>query len=414
MVLDVERLPATITLPPGTVGLWALVREGGRPRGMLKLEDVASSITTDELQNAIATLPPSSALPPLRLPDRPPRISVVVCTMYSRRSDLSRCLQSMARLDYPDFEVLVIDNRADANPPIPPVPGVRILREPAPGLSRARNAGIAAADGEIIAFTDDDVSVDPLWLTAIAAFLQDHPDAGGVTGMVMPIELVSDAQLAIEMYYGSFGPRTMVPVSHRLRTPRGATPLAPATVDAVDDRGVVQKTFPLYAAGLMGAGANFAARASILEEIGGFDPTLGPGTETESAEDLELFARFLWNGHPLGLEPAAIVHHRHRSDLAGLRKQIEGYGVGQIALVLTMIRRDQRHLGRLLGSLPKGAYTAARLYVGRVTGSDPAATRDRDAPSAAESVGREARLGRAEARGMMRGPGAFVRARRRT
>ncbi len=85
----------------------------------------------------------------------------------------ARCLATLAALRYPDFEVVLVDNRREApeEDPLPalvaPYPGVRVVRETRPGISAARNAGPTAADGEVVAFTDDDVHVDDSWLDAL-------------------------------------------------------------------------------------------------------------------------------------------------------------------------------------------------------------------------------------------------------
>ena len=181
----------------------------------------------------------------------------MVPSLLEREEGLDACLRSLADLDYPDYEVIVVDNR----PPGSPVdlPGVRVLPETRPGISAARNRGLEAATGEIVAFTDDDVEVDPGWLLAIATRLE-HPEEACVNGLALPRELETSAQVALEEYYGGFGPRTFEPVSHRMRAPRGCSLLRPATVDALDDDGR-RRSFSLYAAGSFGAGANMAFRS---------------------------------------------------------------------------------------------------------------------------------------------------------
>ena len=66
----------------------------------------------------------------------------------------------------------------------------------------------------------------------------------------------------------------------------------------------------------------------MLRRMGGFDPAIGPGTPTRSGEDLWLFMRLAQEGYVLGFEPASLVHHTHRRDMDGLRRQIYSYGVG--------------------------------------------------------------------------------------
>ena len=144
---------------------------------------------------------------------------MIVCTTFERREELARCLDSLAALDYPAFEVLVVDNRREDGGSVDwveRVPKVRLLRERRPGLGAARNRGLNAASGAIVAFTDDDVVVDPGWLTAFARRFCAHPRRSGVGGLTLPQELETEAQIKFEDYYGSMGPRVMEPVTHRL------------------------------------------------------------------------------------------------------------------------------------------------------------------------------------------------------
>jgi len=113
-------------------------------------------------------------------------ITVVVCTR-DRAPSLARCLASLARLDPPAAEVLVVDNapRDGSTREAVAATPFRYVREERPGLDNARNRGIAEARGDIIAFTDDDVEVDPRWIGALATAFQD-PGIAGVTGRVLP------------------------------------------------------------------------------------------------------------------------------------------------------------------------------------------------------------------------------------
>src|SRR5215203_310894 len=105
-----------------------------------------------------------------------PLVTVAVCTR-DRAEDLRLCLDSLRRLDYPNPDIVVIDNAPTSDATVHLVkdhyPQVRYVREPRPGLDWARNRAIAEARGEIVAFTDDDVVVDPGWATALAAAFQD-------------------------------------------------------------------------------------------------------------------------------------------------------------------------------------------------------------------------------------------------
>ena len=394
-VIDVERLPETIDSAPDYGALWALVRERGRPRGMIKMPFDEAVMSRDALEGAIAALP-RSVDPPAATNETPlPKISVVIPTMFERQDLLRMCLRSLAALDYPDYEVIVVDNRPSTTPDIR-LHGVRLLREPRPGLSAARNRGLAAADGEIVAFTDDDVQVDTGWLHGVARRLREHPDETGVTGPVLPRELETPAQIALEEYYGGFGPRSFEAVSHRLRWRRCLrNAFRPATIDAITDDGRVVGSFSLYATASFGIGANMAFRTKALRQLGGFSLALGPGTPTRNGEELEVFARLAWQGHSLGFEPAAFVSHTHRRELDSLRNQIRNYGIGYTALLTALILRDPRHLGRILGTARRALGVLLRTY-GDKLGSDQ--------PSEPASE-----LARLELGGMTTGPAAYLR-----
>jgi Glycosyl transferase family 2 len=399
-VIDAEQCPATISRAPNYGAMWALVRDGGRPRGVIKLPFLRDALHREELLQAIAALPPAVIARPLRpaASDHLPAISVVIATTFERRPLLDACLRSLATLDYPDYELIVVDNRPAGSGAVK-LPGATVIREPRPGLSAARNRGLAAAQADIVALTDDDVEVDPAWLLAIALRLQAHQEEVCVTGLVFPRELETPAQVEFEDYYDGFGPRTFDPVSHRMRMPAGSgTWLTPSTVEAVGDDGRCRSEFSLYLAGNFGVGANMAFRTQTLRELGGFELALGPGTLTRNGEELAAFARLAWRGHSLGFEPAALVHHVHRREHAALRRQIGNYGLGFSAMLTALVLEDPRHLGRMLGTVPKGVRAVSRGYRRKLDSQQPnRSTRG---------------LAVLELRGMAMGPAAYLRSRR--
>jgi glycosyltransferase involved in cell wall biosynthesis len=399
--IDVESCPEAIDGGRDYRALWALVRERGRPRGMIQVPFAGEFVGREQLTAAIGMLPPASAQPaPPRSQERTlPSISIVIPSLLERTEGLQACLRSLSELDYPDYEVIVVDNRPAAAARVE-LPGVRVVSEPRPGISAARNRGLEEARGEIVAFTDDDVEVDPGWLLAIGRRLTEHPEEACVTGLALPSELETPAQIALEEYYGGFGPRTFEPVSHRMRAPGGSSRLRPATVDAVGDDGRVRRSFSLYAAGSFGPGANMAFRTAILRRLGGFDLALGAGTDARGGEDLVMFARLAWRGYGVGFQPAAIVHHTHRRDEASLGRQIEGYGVGYGALLMALVLEDPRHLGRMLGT------------AGRAVRVMRAGYRDK-LDARAQPNPRTRELARRELRGMATGPLVYLRSRLR-
>lgn len=405
-VIDLEICPEVIGGLSGYSAIWALIREQGRPRGLVKLPLDGEQLDREQLLHAIAELPAALDGTPLRRPESTelPAISVVICTMFERPAMIAACLRSLTSLDYPDYEVIVVDNRPAGSPPVS-LDGVRVVHEPRPGLSAARNRGLIEASNGIVAFTDDDVEVDAAWLLALALRLESHPEEACVTGLVLPRELETQAQLAFEQYYGGFGSQTFTPASNRLRLPPGRRSLLrAATVDSIGDDGRRLRDFSLYATGTFGAGANMAFRTGALRELGGFETALGPGTAARNGEELAAFARLAWRGHRLGFEPAALVLHTHRRGHGALERQIENYGVGYTALLTALVAEDPRHLGRMVATVPRGVRALGRDFRRKLGDRQVAAP-----PQAAH-----ARRGMAlrELRGLAAGPALYVQSRR--
>ncbi|MEJ7607378.1 MAG: glycosyltransferase family 2 protein [Bryobacteraceae bacterium] len=129
-------------------------------------------------------------------------ITVAVCTR-DRHLALRRCLESIAKLHYPNYEVLVVDNasKSDATRELTLQYGFRYVREDRPGLDWARNCALQQASHEVVAFTDDDVRVDRLWLQGVARGFA-FGDAACVTGLICPLEMSWPAQMLFEQYGG--------------------------------------------------------------------------------------------------------------------------------------------------------------------------------------------------------------------
>jgi glycosyltransferase involved in cell wall biosynthesis len=255
------------------------------------------------------------------LPEPMPPISVVVCTRNRPRS-LRRCLQSMTALDYESFEVIVVDNAPATSESADVVASTpfRYVREDRAGLDWARNRGICEAKHAIVAFTDDDVRVDPQWLKGLARGFSDET-VQVVTGLILPAELETRAQHLFESYGGMS--KGMKPFTYR--------PGAVGVWTAIQSYRV-------------GVGANMAFRKPLFDRIGEFDTALDTGTPSGGAGDLDIFHRALIGGCPLRYEPLALVWHHHRRDMANLRRQI--YYNGRSYGVYLIKRWRERRIGR--------------------------------------------------------------------
>ncbi|MEX2662618.1 MAG: glycosyltransferase [Vicinamibacterales bacterium] len=317
----------------GSVDMWS---RGAPTISTTRLGDaialrVAAPLFTRRLvDRLVADEPPEAIMPATR-------VSIIVPTC-DRPDDLRRCLASLvAQRTRHDVEIVVVDNRPScdaARSVAGQFPSVRLVTESRPGLSFARNTGIARASGTIIVATDDDVVAPETWIeTLVEPFAR--PDVMAVTGHVLPLELETEAQCRFEAY-GGLG--------------KGFQPFE-VNGDWFRNRRTAVPTW------LIGATANAAFRAAIFADpdIGLMDEALGAGTPTGCSEDTYVFYRILKAGHTIAYEPSAYVWHRHRASMESLRSQIYAYSKGHVAyhLMTWLADGDRRALVRLFYSLPK-------------------------------------------------------------
>jgi GT2 family glycosyltransferase len=239
-------------------------------------------------------------------PETLPGASVIVCTR-DRTSDLAQLIPHLSQLAARGYQIIVVDNCPSNESTFRLVmeyPEIKYVLEPRPGLDTARNRGLKEADGDIIAFIDDDAIPGDDWPGALLRNFSD-PMVAVVTGLTLPMELETQAQQWFEKT-NSFG--------------RG-----------FERRSFEAQTMSVLGTGQVGAGVNMAIRRSALAEIGLFDEALDGGTPTLSGGDQEFFYRTLAHGFRIIYDPAAYVWHRHRRDWEVLRRTIYGYGVGLYA-----------------------------------------------------------------------------------
>jgi glycosyltransferase involved in cell wall biosynthesis len=228
-----------------------------------------------------------------------PRISIVVPSTVEQIEEVEQCVETIGQLDYPNFEVLLVDNRRNL-PAIDPLRTItngrswlRVVRESRPGISAARNLGVAQSDGDIIAFTDDDVRVDQKWLRAIGTCMALNPKLDAVTGLILPGELESPTQIWFERYYGGFAGQRTFTSSTLKSDQRGPRLLRGSHVSIQNSADAEITRRSLYGIDAYGAGANLALRSSAFERISGFNVALGVGTPARGREDLA------WRSTPL-------------------------------------------------------------------------------------------------------------------
>lgn len=277
----------------GCVGTFVFAWTDEWHRGGSEIEDWDFGLTTrdrrakpalDAVRRAFAEVPfpPGMAWP---------RVSVVVCSRNGART-IRGCLEGLERLEYPDYEVIVVDDGStDATSTIASHFDVRVIRTENRGLSSARNTGLAAATGEIVAYTDDDARPDPHWLTYLAAtFLRtDHACVGG--------------------------PNIAPPGDGPIAECVANAPGGPVHVLLTDE---LAEHVP---------GCNMAVRRECLAEIGGFDPIY-----RAAGDDVDVCWRLQERGWTLGFSPAAMVWHRRRNSVRTYWKQQQGYGKAEALL----------------------------------------------------------------------------------
>ena len=238
--------------------------------------------------------------------EKHPRVSVVVCS-YNGGKTLSHCLHALDRVDYPDYEIVFVDDGSTDNSQEvvaaweqsrekrraqgAKLPAFQNIRQQNMGLSYARNAGAAAATGEVIAYTDSDCMADPDWLYYLVGTL--------ISGD----------------YAGVGGPNVSPPAQDWIQACVAAAPGGPSHVLLTD---VVAEHIP---------GCNMAFHRWAFDTVGGFDPDY-----RKAGDDVDFCWRLQQSGQVIAFSPAAVVWHYRRFTLQAFRKQQEGYGEAESML----------------------------------------------------------------------------------
>jgi glycosyltransferase involved in cell wall biosynthesis len=291
-------------------------------RGGRQIEDWAFGLTTRERQpkKSFAQARKLYSSAPHFPLAQTPKVSVVVAS-YNGARTLEICLNSLTKLNYPDYEVILVDDGSTDNTQeiAQRYADVRTIRQTNHGLSVARNVGIAAATGQIVAFTDSDCRADEDWLYYLVGDLlsSDFVAIGGHN--FLPPE---DSLIAAAVLVSPGGP------AHVMITDREAEHIP---------------------------GCNMAFYKWALDEIGGFDPVF-----RKAGDDVDVCWRLQERGYKIGFSPAGFVWHYRRSTVKAYLKQQQGYGEAEALLA----RKHPEYFNAFGGGIWRGRiYTASKYGV---------------------------------------------------
>jgi hypothetical protein len=259
--------------------------------------------------------------PPLK---EHPKTSVVV-PAYNAAATLGECLESLARLNYPDYEIIVVDDgSSDPTGEIAACAGVRALRVEHRGLAAARNRGIEAATGNCVAFIDADARADRDWLYHLVETLTRRGAAA------------------------AGGPNFAPPPATALAAAIAAAPGQPREVRAGDDT-LAQV-----------CGCNMIVDKAAAQAAGGFDPMF-----TTAGDDVDFSWQLAERELTIANAPAAVVIHQRRPTLAAYIEQQRGYGRGE-GLLFRKYPLKADGAGAMYGggSWLGGLLGGARIYYG--------------------------------------------------
>ena len=265
---------------------------------------------------ALATVRAAFAEVPFPASLRWPKVSVIVCSRNGART-VRDTFEGLRKLDYPDFEVIVVNDGSSDDTALlarqygfpvigtssrglrSALPGMEngrdwVITQPNRGLANARNLGLEAATGQIVAYIDDDAYPDPHWLSyLVAAFLNPRT----------------------EQYAGVGGPNLAPPGDGPIADCVAHAPGGPIHVLLTNQKA---EHIP---------GCNMAFRRVALKMIGGFDPQFHV-----AGDDVDVCWRLQHAGWSLGFSPAAVVWHHRRNSMRAYWKQQRGYGKAEAML----------------------------------------------------------------------------------
>ena len=250
--------------------------------------------------------------------------SIIICTV-DRLTDLERCLASLRHFQAAGADVMVVNNgpHLTAVEEIAKRNEARVTTEVRRGVSRARNAGIRAAAGTILAFLDDDSVADPDWIPHLLVPFRD-PQVLAVVGSVWAQTLADPVSQAFDCIH------------------RAHLSDSPLMLEAPPE----QHSFPLRQA--LVANANIAIRREAFERFGYFDERFGRGTRIGSGEEPDLLLALLRGGGKAVLEPGARIFHRHPAEWRAVRQWAFYSGCAHTAILMKYFLQEPSLRGSIL------------------------------------------------------------------
>jgi glycosyltransferase involved in cell wall biosynthesis len=270
--------------------------------------------------------------------------SVVIPTS-GRPEELDRCLEAVAAQDYPDFDVIVVDN-TEGDPETERVARkwkARYVKELKKGLCRARNRGALVSSADVIAYLDDDSVPEPGWLRGLADEFAD-PMVMGVGGKTIPLKIETDSeQLFAQVRGDAYNRPSPLVVDHD-------TPY----------------WFEICGFGGIGAGCNMAVRRKAFEVWPGFHERTDRGTAVYGGGEQHAFFSLVSRGFRVSYTPHALVRHPFPPTMENLRKRYLRDLTASTAFFTMMLFEEGGHRRKTLRYLWEAVRGKERTWRGSV------------------------------------------------
>ena len=290
-----------------------------------------------------------------------PTLTAVICTR-DRPQLLARALRSLLEQRQQPLEILVVDNAPSSDQTQQTIarefPSIRYVREPVPGLDFARNRAMREAQGDILAYLDDDAVADPDWIAATEQAFAANPRLGACMGKVDALTLDNPGARLFEAN-GGFARGTT-----RILLPPGAGP---------DPAGISR---PLIAWCIsVGSGVSMALRKDLLLRLGGFDNALDLGAALPGGGDHDMLWRLLESGAEVVYEPRVQARHEHRPEREAAERQILEHNRALIATLTKLVVASKwRWKGSILAFLLWRLAKPLKRVLWSLAGRDPLPT----------------------------------------